>query len=325
MYKRQDHNMHSRIQTPFPALSSAERYHFETHGYVILESVFSDEEVESLKAAVYDVFDRFQASQESGVNDPSLMGANTHHFEPGKMRRLNGMGFSHERFIDFNTHPYIVGMCEEVTGSAVRLNETTAIANVGGSQGQETFGWHRGADVQASCHTKHNLFHCDFVKTLVNLTDFGPDNGGTLCLPGTHKLDIPYHELRDFANENAHIAHQFIAPKGSVFLFAESLIHATGENRSDEERVLFISSFCNRMLPNWDRYEGIDPLHEEAYLAQFPEHLRIHFRGYADWTRGQRYRRNLADAIEPCDHALGSWRQRPAVEFVPCSVEVDAC
>ena len=214
MYKRQDHELASRIQTPFPALTSAERYHFDTYGYVILESVFAEDDVESMKAAVLDTFARFQRAEETGVDDASLMGANTHHFEPGKMRRLNGMGFSHERFIDFNTHPYIVGMCEEVCGSSVRLNETTAIANTKSDPEQSSYGWHRGADVQASCHTKNNLFHCNFVKTLVNLTDFGPDNGGTMCLPGTHKLDIPQHELRDFANEHAHLAHQFIAPKG---------------------------------------------------------------------------------------------------------------
>lgn len=324
MYKRQDEQLASRIQTPFPALSSAERFHFETYGYVILEQVFSEADVAEMKAAVLDTFDRFQHAEAAGVEDPSLMGANTHHFEPGVMRRLNGMGFSHERFIDFNTHPYIVGMCEEVCGSAVRLNETTAIANTKSNEQQMAFGWHRGADVQVSCHTKNNLFHCNFVKTLVNLTDFGPDSGGTVCLPGTHKLDIPQQDLRAFANEHAHLAHQFIAPKGSVFLFAESLIHATGHNRSDEERVLFISSFCNRMLPNWDRYIGRDPLHEEAYLAQFPDHLRLHFRGYADWTRGQRYRQDLLQAPQICDHALGSWRDRPAEAFRPWSIEVDA-
>ncbi len=319
MYKRSD-PINSRLKTPFPALTPAQRYHFECFGYVILEKVFDDEDVAALKHGVFDIFDRYERAQRDGVRDASLHGANDHNYRQD-WKRLNGMGFSHERLIDFNTHPYLVGMSEEVVGSAVRVNETTAIANQGGVR-QDAFGWHRGADVSAGCHYKNNLFHCNFVKTLVALTDFGPDNGGTICLPGSHKLDTPQDQLKDFANKNAHLRHQFIAPKGSVFLFAESLIHASGENRSDEERVLLISGFNSRMLPNWDCYEGIAPYENEAFMSQFPDHIQLHFKGFADWTRDQRYRSLEQEAVI-CDHKLGSWRDRESIEHCLHGIEVD--
>ena len=268
--------------------------------------------------------ERFERAQRDGVVDPTLNGATEQTYYP-EWKRLDGMGFSHERLIDFITHPYIVGMAEEIVGGSVRVNETTAIVNQGGNTGDENGeigGWHRGTDVDFGCHTMHNLFHCNFVKTLVALTDFGPDNGGTVCLPGSHKLDLPRDQFMEFGKKHEHLRHQFVAPKGSVFLFAESLVHSSGINRSDEERVLLISSFCSRMLPNWDVYKNFVPYEDEAYMSQFPEHLQLLFKGCADWTRDQRYR-SLDDPAVECSHALGSWRDREAIESCMHGIEVD--
>ena len=34
-------------------------------------------------------------------------------------------------------------------------------------------------------HTDEGLFHYSFVKTLTNLTDLGPDDGGTVVIAGS--------------------------------------------------------------------------------------------------------------------------------------------
>ena len=308
-------NVHTRLKTPFPALSSAQRLSFDLNGYVVLKSVFSEKDVEEMKLALYDIRARGKAVKETGIPDPSLGGATVNATE--SYTRMNGIGRAHERMIDFITHPYLVGMAEEVMGCAARINETNSIINK--RTGSNTIGWHRGADVQVSTHYKKNLFHCNFVKTLINLTDFGPDDGGTVCVAGSHKLDIPYHQLKPFIDERPELVHQFIAPKGSVFLFAESLIHGTGIIRTDNERVLLINGFASRMMPYWDEPNSLT---EESFLVTLPEHLRMLCAGFAHWTREQKYR-NLMDTEESCDHALGSWRNREAKEFIPNQTEVD--
>ncbi|NRA40221.1 MAG: phytanoyl-CoA dioxygenase family protein [Planctomycetes bacterium] len=307
-------DIQTRLKVPFPALTPAQRCHFDVHGYVIIENVFSDSEVEELKAALFDIRDRARHAEAAGTIDESLRDA----FVKGNewMLKLYSIGCAHERMIDFITHPYLAGMAEEVMGSAARINETNAAINSKWEWGST--GWHRGADVQVSSHYKRNLFHCDFVKTLVNLTDYGPDDGGTVCLPGSHKLDVPQAELAQLINEHPELAHQFIAPKGSVFLFAETLMHGTGVIKSDNERVLLINGYASRMMPAWDEKSTNSP----EFLETLPEHLKVLCAGYAHWTRGQHYR-SLMDAHEECVHELGSWCDREAQSFMPNEFEVD--
>jgi hypothetical protein len=49
--------------------------------------------------------------------------------------------------------------------------------------------------------------------------------------PGSHKMDI--------------------APAGSTLLFAEPLIHATGQIRSERERVIIIYGYGPSHFPYW--------------------------------------------------------------------------
>ena len=306
-----------RLKTPFPALSPAQRLHFDMHGYVIIESVFSEAETDELRAVMLDIRDRGLRAEQAGILDPSLNGAQVssqgeyHH-------RLWGLGRAHERLLDFVFNPYLVGMAEEVVGGGVRINETNG--HVNRRCGASGHGWHRGADIQVATYTKRNLFHCNFVKTLVNLTDFGPDDGGTVCIPGTHKIDIPQDQIKAMIADRPDMIHQFIAPKGSVFLFAETLMHGTGIIRSDQERVLLINGFASRMMPHWDSAQSLmDP----AFIEQLPEHVRLLADGYAHWTRGQRYRR-LSDPAEHWEPALTAWRDLPALAYNPRATEVDA-
>src|SRR5262245_5609439 len=41
------------LDKPFPALTPAERYHFDVFGYVVIENVLSPSEIAQLRAAVY--------------------------------------------------------------------------------------------------------------------------------------------------------------------------------------------------------------------------------------------------------------------------------
>ena len=46
--------------SPFPALTPAQRLHIEIYGYVIIENVLSQEEVNGLKDALYGIEDDFR-------------------------------------------------------------------------------------------------------------------------------------------------------------------------------------------------------------------------------------------------------------------------
>lgn len=99
-------------------------------------------------------------------------------------------------------------------------------------------------------HTKQGLFHCSFVKTLTNLTELGPDDGGTVVVAGSHKLDLPVEEMVACAYADPSLIHLVVAPAGSTLLFAETLVHATGRIRSERERAIIVCD-GTRLFPYW--------------------------------------------------------------------------
>ena len=72
-------------------------------------------------------------------------------------------------------------------------------------------------------HERGELIHCNFVKTLTNLTELGPDDGGTCLIAGSHRMPLPPHELIQLAEEDPSLIHQVVAPPGSALLFGETL------------------------------------------------------------------------------------------------------
>ena len=94
------------------------------------------------------------------------------------------------------------------------------------------------------------------------------------------------------AYEDRSLIHQVIAPAGSTLLFAETLIHATGQLRSDRERAIIITGYGSTMMPYW----GGAALTPE-FVAKIPDHLRNLYLGKAHWTRGPRYRQ-LTDPVD---------------------------
>lgn len=285
--------METSPQRPFPALTPEQRYHFEVNGYVVVPDVLSPAECASIRAALRETRDKIRsrpADYELRAGEPCFITDQPHHVFMG------GILQAHPLYTAYATHPRLVGMAEEVIGGRARLVEMNAHINSRDPKydpdEKPRFGFHNGIDVPFGSHIKNGLFHCSFVKTLTNLTDLGADDGGTVVVAGSHKIDVPLKEMIDAAYADPKLIHQVIAPAGSTLLFAETLIHATGQLRSENERAIIICGYGTSMYPHW----GKDQLWPE-FAAQIPPHLETLFHGKAHWTRGPQYR-TLA---EPAD------------------------
>ena len=68
-----------------------------------------------------------------------------------------------------------------------------------------------------------DLIHCNFVKTLTNLTELGPEDGGTVVIAGSHRMPLPPADLIALAEADPSLVHQIIAPAGSTLLFGNIL------------------------------------------------------------------------------------------------------
>ena len=296
------------FRRPFPPLTPAQRYHLEVYGYVVLENALSGGEVERLKEALYRLFDELAALEDRGPNGPRVRGAFLGMDKPCHRFAVN-IWESDPAITAYATHPFMVSLAEELMGSEARIVEMNAHINSRDPDNtweEKLTGFHRGTDVPYAGHTHGGLFHCNFVKTLTNLTDLGPDDGGTAVIAGSHKIDAPANELIALAEEDRSLVHQVVAPAGSTLLFCETLVHATGPIRSDRERIIIITGYGSTMFPYWD-FGELSP----GFRERIPEQLKVLFEGKQVWTRGARYR-HLATPADERGFAMGEWDDRPA-------------
>jgi len=299
------------FERPFPALTSEQRYHLDAFGYVVVKNTLTADEVKEVKEALYQLQDELAKLEDPTAAGPRVRGGyfltnKPHHRFMGHIVEVD------PAITAYATHPRLVAMAEELIGGEGRIVEMNAHINRRNPEedfsAPPRYGFHRGTDIPFGTHTQNGLFHCNFVKTLTNLTDLGLDDGGTVAVVGSHKIDAPTQAVVAAAYENPSLIHQVIAPAGSTLLFSETLIHATGQIRSDKERAIIITGYGSTLFPYWDN----GTLSAE-FEAQIPEQLQALFHGKAHWTRGPRYRA-LGDPVDERSFGLGEWADRPVPE-----------
>ena len=153
------------------------------------------------------------------------------------------------------------------------------------------------------------------MKTLTNLTELGPEDGGTVVMAGSHRMSIPPADLIALAEADPSLIHQVVAPAGSTLLFSETLMHATGEIRSERERAIIVTGYGPTMFPYWDDQGGDLAQDRWALSAEFRERIppsyRTLFLGRRSWNKAPRYRESLAQGLpEGCGGGqpqLGAW------------------
>ena len=279
---------------PFPALTPAQRYHLEVYGYVIIENTLTADETGRLHEAMQrlkrDLLATDDPSKDS-VRNCRLSANKPHHQHFAHILEADPAIF------DYLTHPRLVGMAEELVGGSVRLEESEAVINSRDPEADFSapprYGFHTGTSPDVGTYVENGLYHCTFVKTLTNLTELGPDDGGTTVIAGSHKVKGDREAILAAAYEDPSLIHQVIAPAGSTLLFGEALIHATGQIRSDRERVIVIGGYTPPMFQAWN---GQEPSAE--FIAETPEHLKALISGSDKWGWKQR-RRSLDMPVAP--------------------------
>ena len=266
---------------PFPAMTPGQRYHLDVFGYVVIENTLTEEETGRLLESLQRLKTDLLAVERDACVRGCRLGAHRPHY----------LHFAHileadPAIYDSLTHPRLVGLAEELVGGSVRLEESEAIINERDPDVEPgRYGFHVGTWPDLGTYTENALFHCTFVKTLTNLTELGPDDGGTVFIAGSHKIKAPKEEVIACASEDRSLIHQVVAPAGSTLLFGEALIHATGDIRSDRERVIVIGGYTPPIFQAWN---GQEPSAE--FVASVPEAYRPFISGSDRWRWEQRHR-----------------------------------
>ena len=251
-------------------LTPSQRLHLDVYGYVVIEETLSSDETAGLVDLLYGIEEDFHAngpiraaSRDGETGPPG-------HFYSGQSReffRVDNIAHLDRRFLDYVANPRLVAMAEEAIGGAVRLEQSDAHivrppTDPVARRSQE-YGFHRGTH-HGTGFVLNGLYYAPFVKTLTNLTDLGPDDGGTTVIAGSHKLEdaiIPGVIAAALDDPKRTLLHHVEAPAGSTLLFYETLVHSSGINISGRDRLLIIAGYTAPMFQPW---QGYDPPPELA-------------------------------------------------------------
>jgi len=212
-------------------LTDEQRAGLTGDGYLVLPSLFSQPEVESLRAA-----------------SNSLVAQSGPHVRQEQDSPLVRMAFgAHQRdetFARLARHPRLVGPLEEALGEPVhlfqsRLNAKSGFTGAGWAWHQDFNQWYRLDGMRTPQAMVVGVF----------LDDVNPCNGPLMVIPRSHrggflfvpdKMDIPFDQVTRAVDENGIVA--LMGPPGTTVFFHCLLIHGSAPNISPwPRRILYFN------------------------------------------------------------------------------------
>ncbi|HCV22760.1 MAG TPA: phytanoyl-CoA dioxygenase family protein [Candidatus Latescibacteria bacterium] len=206
---------------------AAERWAFDTQGFLLVDSVMDDDWIEAAVAGIDANLDRLFYR---GAGD-KLDGDMTLADIPGAptisgtgrpdLRDLFQLPAPHNApFLKMLAHPAVIQRLNWMIGAGYRVTQNTALCHVTGSSGQMLHAGNSnpsgvGKDfgmVNGRIHTRSGI------NVAWQFADVGPDDGGFVVVPGSHKSCYPVpHSVRT-CNERTPIRHIPLR-RGSVLFF----------------------------------------------------------------------------------------------------------
>jgi hypothetical protein len=251
--------------------------HLDLLGYVVIERFVAEAACTEIRERLFDIEARFRSEGCFPPGIKALFGSSENYF------RIDNLPHVAPCFHRYLTDPRIVCRAEDMVGGDVRLEQSDAHIRRPGAH--ESYGFHRGGRWNFGA-IEHGLYYYPFVKALTNLSDQGPDDGGTAVIPGSHKLPpVAQAAAIEAALRNPALIHHVIAPAGSTVFIFESLLHSSGINRSGKVRPLILGGYTPPMFQAQGGYEP-----ESWYLPTINDAERRLLSGSAGWEAQERYR-----------------------------------
>jgi ectoine hydroxylase-related dioxygenase (phytanoyl-CoA dioxygenase family) len=203
---------------------------YEADGYVVLEGLLSAEELEQVRAALAELF----KTGPLGRND----------FEGTRTKRvytLVGRGNPFERLVE---HPAILAIVDQLLMPHYLLTASQAIAIAPGETPQPA-------------HTDDSFYPIPrprpaiSVSTMWAVDDFTEDNGATEVIPGSHLWSDEQLVNMYVGDASVELAPHYlpllrplVMGAGSCAVFAGTLVHRGGANRSARVRTAISNQYC---------------------------------------------------------------------------------
>jgi ectoine hydroxylase-related dioxygenase (phytanoyl-CoA dioxygenase family) len=220
-------------QGSFRRITEEQAAQFNRDGFVVLDEMFSDEELAPVIAATDEVearADAFLGGMEGGRYSIAEQGAITFGLFPVQ---------SHQAARTFAAHPVFADLCHDLVGPDVRLYHDQAVYKK--PEKPRRFPWH-----QDNGYTF--VEPQQYLTCWVALTDATVDNGCPQVVRGLHRMGTLQHRYVDPLGWEIFEEHPDAVPapvgKGGVVVFSSLSPHLTGPNITDAVRKAYILQYA---------------------------------------------------------------------------------
>ncbi len=240
------------------ALTQAQRFFFETNGYLVIEDALPPDELARVRAAC----DEAEALWRADTRRPGVRRCD--------LEQVIAILEYGPLFVEMMEHPRIFPMVREFLGPDVMLLDHDYFITPAGATIHR--GWHYDENFPNVYHPRSRLM----VKVFYVLQDIAWNGGGTVILPGSHSY--PPGKLPNPDNpEDMPSSVRMALPAGSAYLMAGRTYHCVGNNLTDVERRLLIYTYGHKWMKVWDGYG-----HSAEVLAQAATPMRRQLLGMTD-------------------------------------------
>ena len=210
-------------------ITPKQREQFERDGYFILESFFTDAEIEDITAAI-DVHAR---QTEEVLREKGTIGIS----RPGEIAFTAHLAERDAAIAAFCCHPKMVALTTELIGPDVRLYWNQSVYKA--PETPREFPWHQ--DNGYTPVEPEQYYTC-----WLALTDATIENGCVWILPGSHKQGTLPHvdsPIGKVGYQGPDTGIPVPLKKGSMVVFSSLMLHRSGPNLSDGSRKAFIMQY----------------------------------------------------------------------------------
>lgn len=191
---------------------------FDLEGYLVIPNVLS----------------RSECAQLSALADTAWPATE----DDGPYRRTANVSRWGTPVLSLMDHPKVLPYLVQLLGSRLRIDHDYSIFTRRGTPPHELHGGPRRIEPDHWYEYRDGVMRNGLLVATWCLTDAGPDDGGFVCVPGSHKTNFMMNVPAEVRAQTraAHYVRQPPVQAGDVILFTEALIHGAAPWRAEHER-----------------------------------------------------------------------------------------
>jgi ectoine hydroxylase-related dioxygenase (phytanoyl-CoA dioxygenase family) len=217
---------------------------YERDGYVVLEHAVDN-----------DTLERIRTELSPWLGDDAFRGRND--FEGFHSNRVYALLAKAPAIAALVDHPWVLAMLDQLLLPNFLLSANLAINLLPGETAQQ---FHIDDDFYKVGRPRRAIS----VSAIWAIDEFTAENGATEVIPGSHRWgdEVPRADHPDVA--------KVVMPAGSVVVFAGTLWHRGGANRSDRPRLAITPQYCEP----WARQQEQQILSVGPRAAEYSERIQ---------------------------------------------------